>query len=117
MGKKSKNKRGGLVFSTDPNYSLPESDGQENINAKGEKTSPLRVIPEKKGRGGKTVTIVRGFEGNAFNLSELGKNLKQTCGVGGTVKNGEIILQGDHVNKVVSKLLKMGFPNTKRAGG
>lgn len=73
----------------------------------------LRLAMERAGRGGKTVTIVRGFAGSQEELEELCKTLKQKIGVGGSAKEGEIILQGDHRAKVAELLKSLGYSNTK----
>ena len=73
----------------------------------------LRLAMERDGRGGKTVTIVRGFTGSQEELEELCKTLKQKIGVGGSAKEGEIILQGDHRAKVAELLKSLGYSNTK----
>ena len=73
----------------------------------------LRLAMERSGRGGKTVTIVRGFTGSQEELEELCKTLKQKIGVGGSAKEGEIILQGDHRAKVAELLKSLGYSNTK----
>ena len=73
----------------------------------------LRLAMERAGRGGKTVTIVRGFTGSQEELEELCKTLKQKLGVGGSAKEGEIILQGDHRPKVAELLKSLGYSNTK----
>ena len=73
----------------------------------------LRLAMERAGRGGKTVTIVRGFAGSQEELEELCKTLKQKIGVGGSAKEGEIILQGDHRPKVAELLKSLGYSNTK----
>ncbi|MCQ2095556.1 MAG: translation initiation factor [Bacteroidaceae bacterium] len=73
----------------------------------------LRVSMERAGRGGKTVTIVRGFEGEDEELESLARFLKQRCGVGGSVKDGEIIIQGDLRTKVIDILRKEGYTNCK----
>ena len=73
----------------------------------------LRLAMERAGRGGKTVTIVRGFIGSQEELEELCKTLKQKIGVGGSAKEGEIILQGDHRAKVAELLKSLGYSNTK----
>lgn len=117
MSKKSKKKRVGIVYSTNPDYEYSYEDENPFAKIGGAKASSLRVSPERKGRGGKTVTIIRGYAGNSEDLKKLGKELKQSCGVGGSVKQGEIILQGDHVDQVVKKLLDLGYPNAKRGGG
>ena len=76
----------------------------------------VRVLRETKGRGGKAVTVVRGAPGDAAALASLGQALKATCGSGGTVKDGTIEVQGDHVEKVMALLQQRGF-KVKRAGG
>lgn len=115
MSKKSKHKRDGLVYSTNPDYN--STADEENTRSGPQRSDRIRVVPEKKGRGGKTVTIIKGYRATAFQLSDLAKQLKQYCGVGGSVKNGEIMLQGDHVDKVVAKMKTLGFIDVKRAGG
>ena len=102
---------GGLVYSTG---SLPSSE-QEELGPLDPKTMNLRVWLEKNHRGGKTATVVKGFEGTEDELLDLSKFLKNKCGTGGTAKDGEIIIQGDHREKVVLLLLEKGFP-TKKAG-
>ena len=76
----------------------------------------VRVLRETKGRGGKAVTIVRGAPGDAASLVRLGQELKAACGSGGTVKDGTIEVQGDHVEKVIALLQQRGH-KVKRAGG
>ena len=113
MGKKSK--RIGVVYSTNPDYQYQESaDDQEDMAANQLK---LRVLLDRKQRRGKDVTLVTGWVGSADSLKELGKFLKTKCGVGGSTKDGEIILQGDHRDKVVKLLLDKGYTQTKRSGG
>ncbi|OQX39526.1 MAG: translation initiation factor [Oceanospirillales bacterium LUC14_002_19_P2] len=101
-----------LVYSTDqgrireekPEEVLPEADGI------------VRVRPEKKGRGGKTVTVITGLPMTGNDLKVLAKQLKKSCGGGGAVKDGNIELQGDHVEAMVAELTKLGF-QAKRSGG
>lgn len=107
---------GGLVYSTDPNFKMPseDSDAAATLPASQQR---LRIWFETKHRGGKAVTIVAGYEGSLTDLEALGKNLKQACGTGGTVKEGEVLIQGDHREKVLQWLLKNGYSQTKKAGG
>ncbi|MEM9546020.1 MAG: translation initiation factor [Bacteroidota bacterium] len=78
----------------------------------------IRVHLEKKGRGGKSVSLIRGLEDLYDDeLNALGKYLKAKCGVGGSVKNGEIIIQGEHRDKIIDLLKEKGYKNIKKAGG
>ncbi len=77
---------------------------------------PVRVSRESKGRGGKTVTVVRGLPLAAAELGVLGKKLRGHCGSGGTTKEGVLEVQGDHCERVLAWLLAEGYP-AKRAGG
>jgi len=118
VSKKKKKGKGGIVFSTDPEFEYQNDTFGELLK----ETLPpeqqnLRVLLEKKGRGGKQVTIVSNFEGKSSDLEDLGKNLKNKCGVGGSSKEGEILLQGDVREKVVELLIKAGYKNTKKSGG
>ncbi len=116
MSKKNKKGRRGVVFSTDPdyNYSYEEQEEETTLDPSEQK---LRVFIDRKQRKGKEVTLVTGFVGNSDDLKNLGKLLKSKCGVGGSVKDGEIIIQGNQREKVVELLLKEGYRNTKKAGG
>jgi translation initiation factor 1 len=113
MSKKNKGKSG-VVFSTNPNfeYQAEENDTEEGI-AKNQQN--LKVYLDRLG-GGKMVSRVSGFVGSMEELENLGKSLKQKCGVGGSVKNGEILIQGEHRDKIVLLLQKEGYP-AKKAGG
>ncbi len=108
MGKRSKKDRLGIVFSTDPDFDYEYREEEE------EETLPpgqqqLRVYIEKKGRKGKPVCIVTGFVGSSDDLDELARTLKTKCGVGGSAKDGEIILQGTMKDKVVGTLVNLGY--------
>lgn len=108
----SKKRRAGVVYSTDPDFSYAEEgEGEEQTLPKNRQQ--LRVSMERSGRGGKTVTLVKGFVGTAEDLSSLSKQLKQKCGVGGSEKDGEIIIQGDHRVRLVEILKKDGYSQTK----
>jgi len=106
---------GGIVYSTDPGYKPPAED-QEDISVSPAQQK-LRVWLETKHRGGKAASVVAGFVGKTDELEALGKQLKNYCGTGGTVKDGEIIIQGDQREKMLQWLLKNGYSQTKKAGG
>ena len=112
MKKNDWKERLNIVYSTNPDFSYDMGDETE------EETLPknqqkLRVRIEKNHRGGKTVTIVSGFVGGEADLKELGKMLKTKCGVGGSVKDGELLVQGEFKEKVVELLKKDGYTQTK----
>jgi translation initiation factor 1 len=111
MSKKNKPLGSPLVYSTDPNY-MPPSE-EEAIDTLTPAEQPLRVILETKHRAGKTVTIVYGFVGSEEDMNALGKALKNQCGTGGSVKDGEIIIQGDHRQKVFQYLKQKGYHKAK----
>jgi len=108
-------KRLGVVYSTSNEYDY-EYDKQESESTLPPRQQSLRVMLDKKNRKGKAVTLITGFKGTDDDLKELGSSLKSICGVGGTVKNGEILLQGDHRNKVLEHLKKQQY-NAKQSGG
>ncbi len=105
-------KRVGVVYSTNPDYEYSD-DSQEEADTLPKNQQKLRLNMEKAGRGGKTVTLVKGFVGSDIDINALCKLLKQKCGVGGSVKDGEIIIQGDHRQKLVEILKKEGYTQTK----
>lgn len=105
-------KRLGVVYSTNPDYSYAESTSATERTLEPARQR-LIVSIDRKGRGGKQVTLVTGFVGTPEELAVLGKSLKVKCGVGGTAKDGEIALQGDLRDKVTALLKDMGF-NAKR---
>ncbi|RTL57149.1 MAG: translation initiation factor [Sphingobacteriales bacterium] len=112
MSKKNKPDNRGFVFSTDPNFQFEEERmEEETLSANQQK---LRIRLETKHRGGKTVSLITGFIGKEVDLEELGKKLKSFCGTGGSAKDGEIIVQGDHRDKILQWLLKNGYSQSKK---
>ena len=105
-------KRIGVVYSTNPDYEYSD-DSQEEAETLPKNQQKLRLNMERAGRGGKTVTLVKGFVGSDKDINALCKLLKQKCGVGGSVKDGEIIIQGDHRQRLVELLKKEGYTQTK----
>lgn len=108
----AKKRWGGIVFSTDRDY-MDRLAEEERASAELETLAPekqrLQVRKERKGRGGKVATIVQGFVGNSGDLEALAKRLKVACGVGGSAKEGEIIIQGDRVAQVQELLVSWGY--------
>ena len=115
MSKKNRKNRDGIVYSTN-------SDFEYSYNGENEEETPepenqdLRVQLDKKSRGGKQVTLITGFVGTEDDLKDLGKQLKSKCGVGGSAKNGEILIQGDVRDKVLDLLKGWGY-QAKKSGG
>lgn len=114
MSKKNKNIQG-IVYSTasDFNYQFDQEAETETLPPQQQN---LKVMIDRKNRGGKEATLVTGFIGTDADLQSLGKLLKSKCGVGGSAKEGEIIVQGNHADKVLQILLQQGY-KAKRAGG
>lgn len=100
------------MYSTDPNFSSGEEmrEGATLLPAE----QKLRVLLETKQRAGKMMTVVTGFAGTEADLQELGKKLKVACGTGGSVKDGEILIQGDHRTRIADWLLKNGYLFVKK---
>lgn len=113
MSHKKQNKRNGIVFSTNPDFIFDDSDAVTPEEIPVPEKQNLRVMVERKGRGGKTVTLVTGFIGPDESLQTLAKMLKTKCGVGGSAKDGEIVLQGEFKVKVAETLKTMGYTKTK----
>ncbi len=114
MSKKN-NQRKNIVYSTNPDYDYDYNETQEKATLNNSEQK-LYVSLDRKNRGGKEVTIIEGFVGLESDLKDLGKFLKTKCGVGGTVKNNIINIQGNHRDKVMNLLLEMGY-TVKRKGG
>ena len=108
MSKKKNSTNSGLVYSTDPNFKL-EDDQEQHQETLPPAKQRLKIRLDTKHRGGKTVTLVEGFIGKEDDLEELGKKIKTFCGTGGSVKDGQIIIQGDQREKVKQGLVKMGY--------
>jgi translation initiation factor 1 len=102
-----------IVYSTNPDFNYEEKDGSEDIATLPKEKQTLRISLDKRNRGGKKVTLITGFTGSEEDLQTLGKLLKVKCGVGGSAKDGEIIIQGDFRNKLLELLLKDGYRNAK----
>jgi translation initiation factor 1 len=114
MNKKSKPDSRGYVYSTDPDFSFKEEAANAATLLPAQQK--LRVRLETKHRAGKATTLIYGFIGKENDLEELGKKLRSYCGTGGSVKDGEVIIQGDQREKVMQWLIKNGYTNSKKAG-
>lgn len=97
-----------VVYSTNPDYKY-DVEGEEEQETQPKEKQQLRISLDKRNRKGKAVTLITGFVGTIDDLEELGKFLKVKCGVGGSAKDGEIIVQGDFRNKVLELLQKEGY--------
>lgn len=105
---------GAFAYSTNEDVYFEEQDNTEETLPNNKQK--LEAVFSNKGRGGKTVTVIRGFIGTDADLKALGKMLKNKCGVGGSIKDGEVIIQGKHRDKIMEILTKEGY-KVKRVGG
>lgn len=113
MSKKKLNDFGGLVYSTNPDFNLNQDEEETATPSPG--AQQLKIWLERKG-GGKVVTVIRGFIGKEQEIEDLARMLKSKCGVGGGAKDGEILIQGDHRDKILNLLTQSGY-KAKKAGG
>jgi translation initiation factor 1 len=115
MSKKNSN-RVNVVYSTNPDFQYQQEENieQSTLAAQHQK---MYVSLDKKQRAGKDVTLIEGFIGSENDLKELGKILKAKCGTGGSVKDGEILIQGNFKDKLFDFLIKEGYSQTKKKGG
>lgn len=105
-------KRLDIVYSTNPDYHY-NRENEESLQTLPKEKQLLRISLDKRNRKGKAVTLVTGFTGKDNDLQELGRLLKMKCGVGGSAKDGEIIIQGDHREKVLKILQKEGYVKSR----
>ena len=108
--KKKKN----IVYSTDENFSIEDVNPNEELEIPNEKQN-LKVLL-KRLPGNRILTVITGFQGKEKSITELSKNLKKSCGVGGSVKNKQILIQGNHREKIMNILIERGF-KVKASGG
>ena len=115
MTNKNKRERINVVYSTNPDFKYEHKQNEENATPANNQQD-LRILLDKKQRAGKAVTLITGFVGSAADLEKLGRMLKAKCGVGGSVKDGEIIIQGDFRHRVLDILQKENY-RVKISGG
>ena len=113
MVKKKLSSLSALVYSTDPGYNLQESK-HDNVTTLPAEHQKLKVSIDKKQRAGKVVTLIIGFAGREEDVQQLCRQLKTVCGTGGSVKNGDIIIQGDNKEKVFQWFQKSGYKQVKK---
>lgn len=116
MAKNKKNLFSGVVYSTDSDYQYIEEASSQETSTLSPQQQNLRVMLDKKQRAGKSVTLITGFIGTNEDLEKLGKHIKQKCGVGGSVKDDMILIQGDFRKRVMD-LLTIGGYKVKQSGG
>jgi translation initiation factor 1 len=104
-----------IVYSTNPNFSY-QTEPDEEAETLPPAQQQLKIMLDKKARAGKQVTLISGFVGKSDDLESLGKALKNLCGSGGSAKPGEILIQGDHRDKILNHLVSKGY-KAKKAGG
>lgn len=107
-------KKKNIVYSTNPNYDYNDED--EEFGAIENEDQELKVLIDRKQRKGKSVTLITGFRGSNENMKDLSKTLKSKCGVGGSAKEGEILIQGEFKEKIYGLLINMGYSKTKKIG-
>jgi translation initiation factor 1 len=112
MATKKNSNKGGIVYSTDSDFNF--SNQKNDVESLPPAEQLLKIKLDKKHRGGKVVTLIDGFSMNEEEIEILSKQLKTFCGTGGSAKNSEILIQGDHRDKVLQWLIKKGFSKTKK---
>jgi translation initiation factor 1 len=112
MPKKKLYNNGGIVYSTAENYNDSNEEGNEEFLSANEQ--PLRIVLDKKHRGGKVVSIINGFSMKETEIEAMAKKLKSFCGTGGSAKDNEIIIQGDQRDKILQWLLKNGYSKSRK---
>ncbi|ASZ10067.1 translation initiation factor [Chitinophaga pendula] len=108
MTKKKQHSGGGIVYSTNPDF-VPQHEEEEAVATLPPAQQQLKVVLDKKQRAGKVVTLVNGFVGKEEDLEKLGKELKTKCGTGGSVKDGQVLIQGDYREKILKWLQDWGY--------
>lgn len=116
MGKKNSGKDKFVVYSTNPDFNYEDEGGDADLDLNSSKQK-LYVFLDRKQRKGKDMTCIEGFRGSANEMNDLGRELKTTCGSGGAVKEGLIMVQGNHVERIAKILREKGYNQTKIKGG